>query len=258
MPRTLTQLPSIAFRQLGWTASVLSIVGGSLLAMPAQANTAHSPRSFSVAQFNGITSSPPAPITTTPNSSSSSPTNPATISTPPSDARFSCEVLGGDYTVVYHPQSQPGQTFAWAKPMALGGGWSVDRRCAEISRRLESYRPDGLVEMRTSTENGYNIICVTTEANPSCRIVLTVPPGQDPIVTRDRVFENLTVADSGEQTQAINTFAGDDGNILNQIGNAIGIDLSSVTHGRRAANSSEAIDLRPFLDPADGGTGERL
>lgn len=176
-----------------------------------------------------------------------------------SDVRFTCQLNNGNYTVMYNPISQPKQFYPWATPSALGGGWSPERRCNEISRRLEFYRPDGLVELRTSVENGYNIICVTTEADPDCRIVLTVPPGQDPVATRDRVFSNLTVADSGQQTTAVNTFTGDNaGNLLNQIGNAIGVNLSGLTGGNRVNRRSSGIDLRPFLDPSDGGTGARL
>ncbi len=171
--------------------------------------------------------------------------------------RFSCAIDQGQHTVMYNPQSQPDEFYPWAKPQALGGGWSADRRCAEISRRLESYRPDGLLEMQTSVENGYDIVCVTTEADPSCRIVFTVPPGQDPELTRDRVFENLAVADSGQQTDAVNTYRGNGaGEILNQIGQELGINLPSGMGGRRTSSSN--INLRPFLDPADGGTGSQL
>ena len=82
--------------------------------------------------------------------------------------RFACQMINGQHTVMYMPESQPGEAYAWATPTAMGGGWTEDRRCYEISRRLESYRPDGLVEMRTSVENGYDIVCVTTEAVPAC------------------------------------------------------------------------------------------
>ena len=126
-------------------------------------------------------------------------------SAPPIDSntRFACQSTNGEYTVMYYPESQPNQAYPWAVPSLLGGGWTPERRCNEISRRLELYRPDGLQELRTGVENGYNVICATTQTNSSCRIVLTVPPGQDPIATRDRVFENLTVADSGQQTEGI-------------------------------------------------------
>jgi uncharacterized protein YndB with AHSA1/START domain len=187
-------------------------------------------------------------------------TIPQSIPTGQDDARFTCESeAAGRYTVMYHPQSQPGQSNAWATPTELGGGWTADRRCYEIARRLEFYRPDGLLELRTDVENGYNTVCVTTEAVPGCRIVFTVPPGQDPIATRDRVFSNLTIADSGERTQGVVTYAdggGDD--LLNRIGGALGIELPSSRGTNRMTRDSGAINLRPFLDPADGGTGERL
>jgi hypothetical protein len=129
----------------------------------------------------------------------------------------------------------------------MGGGWSADRRCQEISRRLESYRPDGLLEMRTATENGYSIVCATTEKNPTCRIVLTVPQGQDPIITRDRVFANLTTADSGQQTTAVNTFAERDRSLQ---GIGLPTDITGIMNRPRPSG----IYLKPFLDPADGGS----
>ncbi|WP_019502594.1 COP23 domain-containing protein [Pseudanabaena sp. PCC 6802] len=181
--------------------------------------------------------------------------------------RFSCQLQSGQYTVVYQPKSQPGKVFPWATPSAMGGGWASDRRCYEISRRLESYRPDGLLEMRTGIENGYNIICATTEKNPVCRIILTVPVGQDPVTTRDRVFSNLTVADSGQTTAPVATFVEGERN------NILGIDLGGLLGGRpqrntnnntpartpsRSSFSGDGIYLKPFLDPSDGGTGTGL
>jgi hypothetical protein len=176
---------------------------------------------------------------------------------PSNAARFSCQFLNGQYTVMYSPKTQTGQSYAWATPSALGGNWSSERRCNEISRRLEVYRPDGLVEMQTAVENNYNIVCVTTQKEPSCRIVLTVPPNQDAQVTRDRVFQNLTIADSGQSTDAVNTFVGGENGsqLINQIINqglsTLGIRKNSIRHSRN-------INLRPFLDQADGGTGTQL
>lgn len=175
--------------------------------------------------------------------------------------KFACELVDGQYTVMYYPDSQSNQGNAWATPSALGGGWTPERRCNEISRRLESYRPDGLQELSTDRVNNYDIVCVTTQANPACRIVFTVPPGQDAKITRDRVFENLTVADSGQQTDAVNTFVDGGGN--NQILRDI-LGVGSVTRGgssnsnQRPQFSPDSINLRPFLSPADGGTGRLL
>ena len=172
--------------------------------------------------------------------------------------RFACQIDNGEYTVMYFPESQPNQAYAWATPSDLGGGWTAERRCDAISNRLETYRPEGLLELRTGTENGYNIVCATTEQSPNeCGIVFTVPPGQDPLQTRDRVFENLTLADSGEATQSVNTFTGRSSvDVLGQIGQVIGTDLSTLT-GRSGFGNS-GINLKPYLDPADGGTGAYL
>ncbi|MBD1911353.1 MULTISPECIES: COP23 domain-containing protein [unclassified Leptolyngbya] len=170
------------------------------------------------------------------------------------DVRFSCQVVNGQYVVVYTPENESDAQYPWAEPTQLGGGWTPELRCAEISRRLESYRPDGLLELQTGTENGYNTICVTTERASGCRIVLTVPPGQDPLATRDRVFENLVVADSGQRTDAVTTFNDDADDILGQIGEVLGFPGTP----RRGSSSSDGINLRPFLSPADGGTGEYL
>ena len=167
--------------------------------------------------------------------------------------RFACQTTNGQPTVMYFPDNQPNVAYPWAVPTAMGGGWSPERRCAEIARRLESYRPDGLVEMKTGIENGLNTICVTTDRYPSCRIVLTVPTGQDPIATRDRVFQNLTVADGGQQTQGVYTYGESNTNILGQLGNILGL-------GRQRAPqvSNGNINLKPFLSPTDGGTGAKL
>ncbi|MCS6814842.1 MAG: COP23 domain-containing protein, partial [Cyanobacteria bacterium] len=85
----------------------------------------------------------------------------------------------------------------------------------------------------------------------TCRIVLTVPPGQDPIQTRDRIFQNLTIADSGQQTQGVNTLV-DSGN--NPLGDLI--NIGTLTGVSRIGASS--LNLRPFLDQRDGGTGTQL
>ena len=174
-----------------------------------------------------------------------------------SDTRFTCELVNGEYTVMYRPETRPNQAYPWAVPSQLGGGWTPQRRCNEITRRLESYRPDGLLEMTTGFENGYNTICVTTQVDPTdCRIVLTVPPGQDPQLTRDLIFENLLVADDGQQTQGIYTYTsnGQGNDLVNQIGNV----LSGLGGGNSQSTSPKNINLRPFLDRADGGTGEHL
>lgn len=228
----LTGMRNLVVRGTALSLGALMVAGSAAMAQTAPGDVV-------------IPTEPGGATSTTPGGTTiPSPTAPGT--------RFACQINNGQNTVMYFPESQPNQAYPWAVPSTLGGGWSSDRRCNEIARRLESYRPDGLVEMRTGFENGYNTICVTTDRVPSCRIVLTVPPGQDPTVTRDRVFQNLSVADSGQQTQGVLTFGGGRSSVLDQFGRAIGIG------GRQARPANGNINLKPFLSPRDGGTGERL
>ncbi len=181
--------------------------------------------------IDGDDSTPPPPTTTTNNG----------------DVRFVCQLDNGQYTVMYNPESRPNEFYPWAIPSRMGGGWTPERRCNTISNRLESYRPDGLLELRTGVENGYDTLCVTTVDVPDCRIVLTVPIGQNPEVVRDRVFDNLVTADNGQQVEGINTYT-----------NNGSIDLGSLTGILNPNKPSTGINLQQFLDPADGGTGEQL
>lgn len=173
-----------------------------------------------------------------------------------SSTRFFCQYTSGQYTVMYNPESRPDEAYPWAIPAELGGGWTPELRCQEIARRLEEYRPDGLLELQTGTENGYNTVCATSEEDPSCRIVFTVPSGQDPTDTRNAVFENLTIANSGETTQGVNTFAGSGNN--DSLGQIINLGKSVFGKQNKSISSTQfrsGMKLKPHLDPADGGTG---
>jgi Circadian oscillating protein COP23 len=175
-----------------------------------------------------------------------------------SNNRFECQQQNGEYTVMYQPQSRPGQLYAWATPRTMGGGWDTARRCQTIAQRLELYRRDGLLELQTGVENNQNVICATTEANSRCRIVLTIPPEKDPYVIRNSVFQNLTTADNGEQTSGVNTYSGrgGSGSEAEQIYNA----GRTIFGGKKqpVSSSKSPISLKPFLDKADGGTATSL
>ncbi|WP_295614290.1 COP23 domain-containing protein [Chamaesiphon sp. GL140_3_metabinner_50] len=176
-------------------------------------------------------------------------------------ARFICESRGNQSTVTYQPVDRPGDKYPWAVPSTMGSNWDAGKRCTEIARRLEEYRRDGLKELRTDVKNNYDTVCVTTEKNSECRIVFTVPQGQDAITTRDAVFRNLTMADSGQTTTGVTTFA-DGGN--NGFGDLLGNVLPGLGNTGTAASptpalkAKDSIDLRPFLSTKDGGTATQL
>ena len=169
--------------------------------------------------------------------------------------RFMCESINNESTVTYHPIDRYGDRYPWAVPSTMGNNWNANKRCTEIARRLEEYRRDGLKELRTEVKNQYDTVCVTTERNGECRIVFTVPRGQDAIATRDSVFRNLTMADSGQRTTGVNTFAGTGDNGL---GNIFGTLGGSNNYNALPTQSRGSIDLRPFLSTKDGGTATKL
>lgn len=265
--KTLLGLPSSAIRGISLALGIALMVGSATPssaqglgdALRQAADQLLSPKRNQDSNSDRVeTESRPSPESQTENEDTSEPK--AEEEPTAEGPRFTCEFASGQYMVMYHPEGQTGVSYPWATPTALGGGWSPEARCNEISRRLEFYRPDGMIELKTAVENNYNTICVTTEANPGCRIVLTVPPGQDPIATRDRIFQNLTVADSGQQTDAVNTFTagGRDGKVLEQV---LGTDPSTILGGGRRQpqqRMTDGINLRPFLAPSDGGTGANL
>jgi Circadian oscillating protein COP23 len=150
---------------------------------------------------------------------------------------------------MYNPQGQ-NKAYPWATPSDMGDTWNAQKRCEEISNRLESYRPDGLLELQTSVVKGYDTVCVTTEKDSSCRIVFTVPKGQNAIDTRDRVFQNLTTAENGQTTQGVATYTGrnNGGDIINSTLGSLGL----------SKKNRQGIYLKPFLSPKDGGTGAKL
>jgi len=186
-----------------------------------------------------------------------SPQSPSSPSPQTSNTRFNCEYFNGEPTVMYRPDNQPGSSYPWAVPRTLGDGWTAERRCQEISQRLEMYRPDGLEELKTGYENNYQTICVTTQQVPGCRIVLTIPPGQSAEMVRDRVFESIAIADSGQMTQGVNAYTGgQNNNFINQLGQLLG--GKSPPQAQKNPKNTNGINLRPFLAKSDGGTGEQL
>ncbi len=238
-------------RRVAHVGSIALLLGSALMGGAAQAADVVVPTENGGSNTTS-TSAPTTSTTTLPGGTTTVPTD-TTI--PLNGTRFSCQSNGGVPTVMYQPESQPTQAFPWAVPSAMGGGWTPEARCREIANRLESYRPDGLTEMGTAVQNGYNTICVTTERVAGCRIVLTVPQGQDPTATRDRIFQNLASADDGQAIQGVNTLSGQSGNdLLGGLGKVLG--LPGLGNATKPKNTN--IDLRPFLSVGDGGTATKM
>jgi hypothetical protein len=241
---------SVAFLSLTLTLLVGTTAAWSESRIERDNRTATPATSTSTASQSGNGSSASSSSSTSSNGSVTKTSSATAVAN--GTSRFACETTNGQQTVVYRPQSRPGEAYPWAIPSDMGSGWNSPRRCGEISRRLELYRPDGLQELRIGVENRYNIVCVTTEKNPACRIVFTVPTNQDPIAVRDRVFRNLTLADSGQRTEGVNTFAGGNDNLLDSIFG------QRPTKQATRKSPGQGINLKPFLSQEDGGTANQI
>jgi hypothetical protein len=105
------------------------------------------------------------------------------------NSRFYCELQpdfqrGGDiWTVIY--RSSKGDK-PWLRMVrSMGDGWDTKSRCEEISRRLDIYASDGLIEFKyrsdPETPNQF-VICAKTKKNgTNCPLVLTLLPQDDPV-----------------------------------------------------------------------------
>ncbi len=101
--------------------------------------------------------------------------------------RFSCELRQDTnkgkevWTVMYDNGKKKQPWLGMVIPM--GGGWSPERRCQEIERRLESFRQDGLVSLGYRDDPNtpqQQILCVNTElSGDSCPLLMTLDVGTD-------------------------------------------------------------------------------
>ncbi|NET29396.1 MAG: hypothetical protein F6K01_29940 [Okeania sp. SIO1I7] len=101
--------------------------------------------------------------------------------------RFSCEerrdTERGEFvwTVMYDDGKKKQPWLGMVIPM--GGGWSPERRCQEIERRLENYRQDGLVFLGYRDDPNtpqQQVLCVKTKLTAyGCPLLMTLDVGTD-------------------------------------------------------------------------------
>ncbi len=101
--------------------------------------------------------------------------------------RFSCELRPdterGEYvwTVMYDNGKKKQPWLGIVIPM--GGGWSPERRCQEIEKRLENFRQDGLVSLGYRDDPNtpqQQVLCVKTKLTADgCPLLMTLDVGTD-------------------------------------------------------------------------------
>ncbi|NER08113.1 MAG: hypothetical protein F6K17_39000 [Okeania sp. SIO3C4] len=65
----------------------------------------------------------------------------------------------------------------------MGGGWTPERRCKEIEKRLENFRQDGLVSLGYRDDSNtpqQQVLCVKTRlSGDACPLLMTLDVGTD-------------------------------------------------------------------------------
>jgi hypothetical protein len=98
---------------------------------------------------------------------------------------FSCaQNLGAPTTMVYGPNGAK-PFIRWTSSQFSASGWSPERRCMEVSKRLQDAKErNALAFITTGNMNGLPVICTAREKGGSCDVLLyTLKPGQDPVLT---------------------------------------------------------------------------
>ncbi|NEP77295.1 MAG: hypothetical protein F6K39_03385 [Okeania sp. SIO3B3] len=101
--------------------------------------------------------------------------------------RFSCELrpdteIGKDvWTVMYDNDKGKQPWLGMVIPM--GRGWSPERRCQEIEKRLENFREDGLISLGYRDNPNtpqQQVLCVKTKlSGDGCPLLITLDVGMD-------------------------------------------------------------------------------
>ena len=100
-----------------------------------------------------------------------------------SPRKFSCEVLNGSPTTVVQTVRGNIPMIHWVKSFT-GRYNSVDRRCNEVSNRLDRFDRDGKLKyIRTGNVNTYPVLCVDAGiSGNTCaksNVLVTLPKGTD-------------------------------------------------------------------------------
>jgi Circadian oscillating protein COP23 len=100
-----------------------------------------------------------------------------------SSRKFRCELIGGAPTTVVTTVRGSIPMIHWVKSFA-GQYNSIDRRCNEVSTRLDRFNRDGQLKfIRTGNVNSYPVLCVDTGVSGNTcaksSVLVTLPKGTD-------------------------------------------------------------------------------
>lgn len=104
---------------------------------------------------------------------------------------FFCSTSASVPTTVYlNKQGTQEPWITWSSDYFTDSGWTPEKRCLEVSNRLETYRIKNQLQYVTSgVINNQKVICVAaTQGAPCGGIIYTLKPGQDAIAALNNLF----------------------------------------------------------------------
>lgn len=105
---------------------------------------------------------------------------------PPGQSGFWCAMSSGAPATLYQNRQGAVEPWIyWTSDAFSGSGYTPERRCQEVSSRLETYRRNRQLQFITvGRMNNQNVICTASQVNGRCeKLIYTLKAGQDPIAT---------------------------------------------------------------------------
>ncbi|MBP0014682.1 MAG: COP23 domain-containing protein [Roseofilum sp. SBFL] len=104
----------------------------------------------------------------------------------PGQSGFWCATSSGAPATLYQNRQGGVEPWIyWTSDAFSGSGYTPERRCQEVSSRLETYRRNRQLQFITvGRMNNQNVICTASQVNGRCEnLIYTLKAGQDPIAT---------------------------------------------------------------------------
>ncbi len=116
--------------------------------------------------------------------------------------RFSCDTLNGVPATMYNTPRKSSPLILW-KSRKFGVKYPPEKRCQQVSSRLQTGYSNGYKNLTSGKKNNQNILCLTSVPNGVCeQQLLTLTRGEFP----KTVLNNLIDRMSGKSSEVLEQF----------------------------------------------------
>jgi Circadian oscillating protein COP23 len=104
---------------------------------------------------------------------------------------FSCKKVSGAWTTVVNESDKPEQQIIrWTSDVGAFAGYTPERRCKEVTNRMNKYLSESGQFITYGTMNNLNVICTTNRLGKDClHLLYTLKPDQAPKETLEDLFQ---------------------------------------------------------------------